>query len=157
MKLFCKKTQNFRALGGLPPNPQPPGAGGSAPRPPIKPPIANFRLRAWLKYCDVHMFLLLPIFCLLLPILGEILNPINSLNVTKSSGFDHIPPFFVKLARPVISEPFSVLVNHSIRLGIFPEALKVAKVIPFHKSCSRHNPTNYQRWSPRGRSRGPKS
>ena len=46
MKLFCKKTQNFRALGAppqdppclrrlgaLPPNPQPPAAGGGAPRP----------------------------------------------------------------------------------------------------------------------------
>ena len=59
MKLFCKKTQNFRALGAppqclrrlgaLPPNPQrlgvsppdphwPPAAGGSAPRPPKQPP-----------------------------------------------------------------------------------------------------------------------
>ena len=75
---------------------------------------------------------------------GEILNTINSLNVRKSSGFDHIPPYFVELAGPVISEPFSVLVNHSIILGFFPEVLKVAKVIPFYKSGSRHNPTNYR-------------
>ena len=75
---------------------------------------------------------------------GEILNTINSLNVRKSSGFDHIPPYFVELAGPVISEPFSVLVNHSITLGIFPEVLKVAKVIPVYKSGSRHNPTNYR-------------
>ena len=74
---------------------------------------------------------------------GEILDTINSLNVRKSSGFDYIPPFFVKLAGPVISEPFSVLVNHSITLGIFPKVLKVAKVIPVYKSGSRHNPTNY--------------
>ena len=37
---------------------------------------------------------------------GEILNTINSLNVRKSSGFDHIPSFFVKLAGPVISNRF---------------------------------------------------
>ena len=66
------------------------------------------------------------------------------LNVRKSSDFGHIPPCFVKLAGPVISEPFSVLVNHSITLGIFPEVLKVAKVIPVYKSGSRHNPTNYR-------------
>ena len=66
------------------------------------------------------------------------------LNVRKSSGFDHIPSFFVKLAGPVISEPLSVLVNYSITLGIFPEVLKVAKVIPVYKSGSRHNPTNYR-------------
>ena len=75
---------------------------------------------------------------------GEILNTINSLNVRKSCGFDHIPPYFVKLAGSVISEPFSVLVNHLITLGIFPEVLKVAKVIPVYKSGSRHNPTNYR-------------
>ena len=75
---------------------------------------------------------------------GEILNTINSQNVRKSSGFDHISPFFVKLAGPVISEPFSVLVNHSITLGIFSEVLKVAKVIPVYKTGSRHNPTNYR-------------
>ena len=74
---------------------------------------------------------------------GKILNTINSLNVRKRSGFDHIPPFSVKLAGPVISEPFSVLVNHSITLGIFPEVLKVAKVKPVYKSGSRHNPSNY--------------
>ena len=54
---------------------------------------------------------------------GEIISTINLLNVRKSNGFDHIPPFFVKLVGPVISEPFSVLVNHSITLEIFPKVL----------------------------------
>ena len=75
---------------------------------------------------------------------GEIFNTINSLNLRKSSGFDHYPPFFVKLAGPVISELFSVLVNHSITLGIFPEVLKVAKVILVYELGSRHNPNNYR-------------
>ena len=65
----------------------------------------------------------------------EHLKPINP---AKSTGH------FVKPAGPVISEPFSVLVNHSITLGIFPEVLKVAKVIPVYKSSSRHNLTNYR-------------
>ena len=39
--------QNFRALGAFLPNPQPPAAGGFAPRPPNSPPIANFWLRTW--------------------------------------------------------------------------------------------------------------
>ena len=65
--------QNFRAppclrrLGALPPNPQPPAAGGFAPRPPLasgswglrpqippnSPPIANFWLRACLWDCSL--------------------------------------------------------------------------------------------------------
>ena len=32
--IFCKKNANFRALGALPPDPVPPAAGGSAPKPP---------------------------------------------------------------------------------------------------------------------------
>ena len=32
MKLFCKKTQNFRALGAPPPDPR--ASGGFAPKPP---------------------------------------------------------------------------------------------------------------------------
>ena len=73
---------------------------------------------------------------------GEILNTTNSLNVRKSSSFDHIPPFFVKLAGSLISEPF--LSRQSLdHTRNFPEVLKVAKVIPVYKSGSRHNSTNY--------------
>ena len=32
---FCKKIKNFRTLGALPPDPQPPAAGGFAPKPPL--------------------------------------------------------------------------------------------------------------------------
>ena len=38
MKLFLQKNAKFsslRRLGALPPNPQPPAAGGFAPRPPL--------------------------------------------------------------------------------------------------------------------------
>ena len=35
MKLLLQKMQNFRALGALPPDPQPPAAGGFALRPPL--------------------------------------------------------------------------------------------------------------------------
>ena len=75
MKIFLQKIAKFssaggsaptppclRRLGALPPNPQPPAAGGEASRPPLAsggwgrspqtpetaPPIANFWLRAWL-------------------------------------------------------------------------------------------------------------
>ena len=58
----------LRRLGALPPNPQPPAAGGFAPRPPLAsggwglrpqtpqtaPPIANFWLRACAKAAPSH-------------------------------------------------------------------------------------------------------
>ena len=52
--------------------------------------------------------------------------------------------FFAKLAVPVVSEPFSELDNHSITVRIFPEVLKLSKVVPVYKSGSRHNPTHYR-------------
>ena len=49
---LCPQTPSLRQLGTSPPDPHwPPAAGGSAPRPPNSPPIANFWLRAW-RYVD---------------------------------------------------------------------------------------------------------
>ena len=48
MKLFLQKNAKFSSAGGLPPNPQPPAAGGEAPK--TAPPIVNFWLRACLAY-----------------------------------------------------------------------------------------------------------
>ena len=69
MKLFCKKTQNFRALGAPPPNPRASGGWGLCPKTPIgrrrlgdpppdpqnSPPIANFWLRAWCEDVFVEL------------------------------------------------------------------------------------------------------
>ena len=47
LKLFLKKMQSFRALGAPPPDPVPPAAGDSSPRPPnTASSNANFWLRA---------------------------------------------------------------------------------------------------------------
>ena len=44
---FCPQTPSLRRLMASPPDPHwPPADGGSAPRPPNQPPIANFWLRA---------------------------------------------------------------------------------------------------------------
>ena len=55
LSYFCKKMQNFRALGIRAQTPVPPTAGAFAPSlrqlgtpPPDQPHIANFWLRAWL-------------------------------------------------------------------------------------------------------------
>ena len=47
---LCPQTPSLWRLGALPPDPHwPPATGGSAPRPPKQPSIANFCLRAWPK------------------------------------------------------------------------------------------------------------
>jgi len=63
----------------------------------------------------------------------EAFNKINSLNTNKSPGLDGITAYFVKIAADVITIPFSTLCNFSFSLGIFPENMKIAKVVPLFK------------------------
>lgn len=74
----------------------------------------------------------------------EILNLINDLDNTASCGHDEIPISVIKSVAPIISEPLSLIINHSIDKAIFPDSLKIAKVIPLHKSGPKNNPSNYR-------------
>ena len=69
---------------------------------------------------------------------------IMSLKSNKSCGVDHIPTKIVKISASIISEPLSILVNEAFSLGIFPDSLKIAKVVPIYKSGDKRNPSNYQ-------------
>ena len=44
----------------------------------------------------------------------------------------------------VIVSPLVTLINESFSTGIFPDKLKVAKVVAFHKIGSPDNPSNYR-------------
>ena len=63
----------------------------------------------------------------------EVMALINLLNLKKANGHDDIDPYFLKIASPMIAFPLSLFFNHSISLGIFPNKLKLAKVIPVYK------------------------
>ena len=39
----------------------------------------------------------------------------------------------LKAASHVLLKPITIILNHSLRTGIFPDKLKIAKVIPLHK------------------------
>ena len=45
---------------------------------------------------------------------------------------------------PVIINPLTILINQSIERGIFPDQLKVAKVIPLHKKGDNQAMDNYR-------------
>ena len=61
---------------------------------------------------------------------------INLLNLNKANGHGDIEPYFLKIASPIIAFLLSLFFNHSISLGIFPNKLKLAKVIPVYKKGS---------------------
>ena len=66
------------------------------------------------------------------------------LNISKSTGLDGIPARFIKDAAEVIKGPITYIVNLSLRSGIFPNEMKLAKVIPLHKKKSRLDAGNYR-------------
>ena len=58
---------------------------------------------------------------------------INSLTSKSSSGHDGISTKFLKSIAPVLIQSLTLVINQSLLSGIFPDSLKVAKVIPLHK------------------------
>ena len=51
-----------------------------------------------------------------------------------SSGSDIISNHLLKYAATTISKPLMVIINQMLTNGIFPEKIKLAKVIPVFKS-----------------------
>ena len=73
----------------------------------------------------------------------EILEIINNLN-NKSSGPQSIPTNLLKLVADLIITPLSKIISNSFNTGVFPDALKVCKVIPIHKGDSADELNNYR-------------
>ena len=75
----------------------------------------------------------------------EILKIIKNLKSNKSSGPNSIPIQILKFYADIFCKPISNLVNLSFSQGVFPECLKLAKVIPIFKKndpqiCSNYRP-----------------
>ena len=69
---------------------------------------------------------------------------IKSLKNGKSSGPNSIPVKLLKLLDDSISSDLSILINESFAIGIFPDKLKIAKVIPIFKKGVRTKTSNYR-------------
>ena len=61
----------------------------------------------------------------------------HSLKSNKSAGFDEISPKVVKSVASEIFKPLKFVTNLSIRKGIVPQKLKIARVIPVHKMVKK--------------------
>ena len=75
---------------------------------------------------------------------SEIEDIIISLKNWISAGPFSIPVKLLKLVKSDISHSVAGIFNESIPLGIFPDKLKRAKVIPIHKKGAHTDPLNYQ-------------
>ena len=77
------------------------------------------------------------------PVNTEIFDIIMSLNPKKSCGPDGISSIFVRAAASVIAQILTHFFTFSFNDGIFPSCLKIAKVIPIHKSGSTKLTNNF--------------
>ena len=69
---------------------------------------------------------------------------ISALNLNKASGPNSIPYRILFLLKNEISKQLADLFNLSFMTGVFPSALKTAKVVPVFKKDSKLNYSNYR-------------
>ena len=74
---------------------------------------------------------------------GDIINVISSLNYS-SAGYDDMPASIMKKCIDEYITPLTYLIYYSIRQGIFPEELKIAKIIPILKSGNEQCTNKYR-------------
>ena len=75
---------------------------------------------------------------------SEINNVIRIFQNKTSSGHDGISMNIVKTIAQYIAKPFSHICNLSLYNGIFPDNMKIAKVVPIFKSGDNQLFTNYR-------------
>ena len=74
----------------------------------------------------------------------EVVLLLDSIDCKKSFGFDKIHPFLLFSAALEIFKLLTYIVNLTLEQGIFPNSLKIVKVIPIFKQGSRSSCNNYR-------------
>ena len=64
---------------------------------------------------------------------NHIAKTLASLRTKNSCGHDGISKKLLKFISPALLKPFTIVINQSLITGIFPDKLKIAKVIPLFK------------------------
>ena len=67
-----------------------------------------------------------------------------SIDTKKSFGYDKVHPLLFSSAALEIFRPLTHIINLSLQHGIFPDNLKITKVIPIFKQGSRSSCNNYR-------------
>ena len=74
----------------------------------------------------------------------DVLNIIDKLPSKAISGVDGISQILLKHIKNEICRPVTLILNQCLTNGIFPDKLKIAKVVPIHKSDNETMFNNYR-------------
>ena len=74
----------------------------------------------------------------------EVANILKTFNLNKASGPNSLPAKILKGLKSKISEPLCTLINLSFNTGVFPNSLKVAKVITVFKKGNQQECNDYR-------------
>lgn len=75
---------------------------------------------------------------------NEVKSIINDLKNSCSTGWDNIPTNVIKAISGTIVPSLTQLINKSLMQGVFPDALKIAKISPIYKNKSKTDIKNYR-------------
>ena len=67
-----------------------------------------------------------------------------TIQLNRAHGPYSFPTRILRLAKHIISQTLSILINKSIEFGTYPSKLKLAKVIPIYKSGDESDPSNHR-------------
>ena len=74
----------------------------------------------------------------------EIQHIIEQMNPRKGTGPNSIDSSILRKLSATLATPISNLCNRSLDIGVFPDILKLTRVIPIHKKESKLNISNYR-------------
>lgn len=74
----------------------------------------------------------------------EVQNIISKMPSKYSTGIDSIPTVLLKQVSEFVCHPLAELINRCFRQGVFPDRLKIAKIIPIHKKGAHDVAANYR-------------
>ena len=74
----------------------------------------------------------------------ELYEIVKNFKDGKAPGVDDIPISIIKKTVDVISDPLVSIINSSLSSGVFPDKLKISKIIPIHKSDDASLVQNYR-------------
>ena len=73
-----------------------------------------------------------------------VLKQLKTLKCNKATGFDELPSRIIIDCVDNISQPLTHIINLSLKSSMFPNAWKIAKIVPIYKSGPSNNPENYR-------------